>query len=355
MNERINNIISSFNISGPVTLVKQIGEGHIHSTWLVKCSDHGYILQQVNHFVFKDVPGLMENMSRLCNHLEQKIILNNLHWIPLKLVQTDTGENYLRHEDSFWRMFNYIPHQPVSDNCSDPQLVYEAGLAYGMFIHHLSDLPGKPLNETIPRFHDLDFRRNNFLDSLKNGNQERLKTAASEIEESLKGIEAAEELQKLIRNKVLPNRTTHNDTKITNILFNQKGKAVCVIDLDTVMPGILHFDFGDSMRTFGNTAAEDEKDTGKIGFNMQAFKHYTKGFMQGVADIITKPERETLALAPFFMTCEQAVRFLTDYLLEDQYYHVKYPDHNLVRTRAQLTLMRRMKENQGEMEKIILK
>jgi len=355
MNNKVNRIINSFTTPGPATQVKQIGEGHIHSTFLVKCMNNSFILQQVNHFVFKDVPGLMNNMSRLCHHLEHKILLNNLHWTPLKLVLTESGENYICQDDSFWRMFNYIPHKPVPDNCSDPQLVYEAGLAYGMFIHHLSDIPGEPLNETIPRFHDLDFRHKNFLDSLKNGNPDRLKTASADIEDALKGIEIAEELQKLIRSKVLPKRTTHNDTKITNILFDNNGKAVCVIDLDTVMPGILHFDFGDSMRTFGNTAAEDEKDTGKVRFNMQAFMHYTKGFMKGVADIITKPELETLALAPFFMTCEQAVRFLTDYLLDDQYYHVNYPDHNLVRTRVQLALMKKMRENQEEMEKIILK
>jgi len=354
MTPGINLIIENFNIPQPVNSVKQIKSGHIHSTYLVRCSNSSFILQNINHFVFRNVTGLMENISRVCSHLEKKISRENLHWIPVKPVLTHHGNSFIYYEDHYWRMFNYIPHASVENNSSDPLIVFEAGKAYGDFIRLLSDLPGKPLNETIPRFHDLDFRYKNFLDALKNGSQDRLKTAASETEEVLKGIEAAEELQQLIRGKNLPLRTTHNDTKITNILFDNKGKAICVIDLDTVMPGILHFDFGDSMRTFGNTAAEDEKDLEKVTFNMQAFKHYTKGFMKGIAGIITKTEIETLAMAPYFITCEQAVRFLTDYLLEDQYYHVDYPEHNLVRTRAQLALMKKMGENQGEMEKIIL-
>jgi len=355
MSSDINRITEYFDIPRPVIDIKLIGSGHIHSTYLVKCTESAFILQNINNFVFKDITGLMENIVRVCNHMEVKIHENKLSWTPMKVIYSEKGESFIHHEDTYWRMLNFIPHTSIEENPSDPEIVFEAGMTYGKFIHYLSHIPGKPLNETIPRFHDLDYRHKNFLDAVKNGNPDRIKTAAAEIEEAIAGMNTAEELQKLIREKVLPQRVTHNDTKITNILFNEERKAVCVIDLDTVMPGVLHFDFGDSIRTFANSADEDERDTGRVRFKFPAYKNYTQGFMQGVSSIITEQEKETLVLAPYFITCEQAVRFLTDYLLDDQYYHVDYPDHNMVRTRVQLTLMRRMKENQGEMEKIILK
>jgi Ser/Thr protein kinase RdoA (MazF antagonist) len=264
----------------------------------------------------------------------------------------DNNYSFL-YEGYYWRMFNYIPHEPLNENPPSLSKVYEAGKAYGKFEHMLSDLPGKPLNETIPRFHDMDFRHHNFLDALKNGNPERIKIASAEIDAASDGLAKTETLQKLIREKVLPQRIIHHDAKMSNILFNKEGRAISVIDLDTVMMGIIHSDFGDSMRTFANTADEDEKDTSLIKFNLPAFKSYTKGYMEAVSSFISKLEVETLYLAPYFITCQQAVRFLTDYLLNDIYYHISYPDHNLVRTRAQLTLMARMWEAHPVMEKII--
>lgn len=347
-------ILDNFRLPGPVVSLKPVKSGHIHATWLVECQNEKFILQRINHFVFKDVAGLMENIVRLCEHLEIKIKNNLPEWVPMIVILTKNGHSYMEYDNSYWRIFSYVPHHPICEGSSDLSAVYEAGSAYGKFIHMLSDLPGKPLHATIPRFHDMDHRHNNLQNAIKNGDQTRVKKAAAEIDMALNGVSYAESLQKLIRDKSLPLRITHNDTKLSNILFNEHGKAICVIDLDTVMPGYIHYDFGDSMRSFANTAAEDEKDTNKILFNYSAFESYTKGFIKEISSIITKPELETLVLSPFFITCEQSVRFLTDYLENDKYYHISYSDHNLVRTRAQLTLMNRMKEAQDKMEEIIL-
>lgn len=355
MENKLNLILDNFRLPGPVTGAKRVESGHIHQTWLIECENDKFILQKINHYVFKDVVGLMENIVRLCEHLGLKIKNRLLEWQPIYLILLKDGTSYLQHDQSYWRMFNFVDHKPIADGSPDLSSVYEAGTAYGKFIHMLSDLPGQPLNATIPRFHDMDHRHNNLLNAIKNGNQERVKIAAAEIDIALEGVNYAETLQKLIREKSLPIRVTHNDTKLSNILFNEDNKAICVIDLDTVMPGYIHYDFGDSMRSFANTAAEDEKDTDKIQFNFPAFENFTKGFIKEISSIVTKTEFETLVLSPFFITCEQAVRFLTDYLENDQYYHIAYPDHNLVRTRAQLTLMNRMREAQPEMEEIIFK
>ena len=354
MKNDIHQILDNFNIPEPVTHARQIESGHIHSTYIVKCPNDSFILQKINHHVFRDVKGLMENIVRLCDHLEMKIKQNLPEWIPMRLIKTRNNEYCYLFEGYYWRMFNYIPHEPLNENPPSLAKVYEAGKAYGMFVQMLSDLPGKPLNYTIPRFHDMDFRHDNFRNALKNGNPDRLKIASSEIDDATDGLAKTETLQKLIRESVLPQRITHHDAKMSNILFNQEGRAISVIDLDTVMMGILHSDFGDSMRTFANTADEDEKDTSLIHFNLPAFESYTKGYMEAVSSFISKLELETLYLAPYFITCQQVVRFLTDYLLDDIYYHISYPDHNLVRTKAQITLMKRMWEAHPLMEKIIL-
>lgn len=355
MENNLHQILAYFRLPESVLQIKKVESGHIHGTWLIECQSRKFILQKINHFVFKDVIGLMENIERICEHLEIKIKNDLPAWRYMQLIPTNKGGSYIYYDESYWRMFNYIDHKPMTEGPPALSSVFEAGSAYGKFIHMLSDLPGKPLNATIPRFHDLDFRHNNFLNALKNGNQDRIKEASAEIDIALEGLIYAETLQKLIREKSLTLRVTHNDTKLSNILFNENDKAISVIDLDTVMPGYIHYDFGDSMRSFANTAAEDEKDISKIHFNFQAFESYTKGFIKEIASVITKIEIETLALSPFFITCEQSVRFLTDYIENDQYYHISFPDHNLVRTRAQLTLMNKMKDAYPEMEEIIFK
>ncbi len=354
MENDIYRILRNFRLSSQVNSVKQIESGHIHSTYIVECTDNTFILQQINHHVFRDVKGLMENIVRLCDHLEKKIKQDLPEWIPMRLIMTSDNQSCFLYKEKYWRMFNYIPHEPLRENPPSLPKVFEAGSAYGKFVHMLSDLTGKPLNETIPHFHDMDFRHDNFLKSIKEGNPDRLKSASAEVDAASNGIMKTEELQKLIRKEILPKRIAHHDAKMSNILLNQEGKAISVIDLDTVMTGILHSDFGDSMRTFANTAKEDEKDTSLIQFNFPAFESYTKGYMKAVSLFISKLEVETLYLAPFFITCQQAVRFLTDYLENDKYYHISYPDHNLYRTRAQLTLMNRIYENHSLMEKIII-
>lgn len=353
MDNDIYHIISNFRISSPVSSVKLIEAGHIHSTYIVKCIHDAFILQQINHHVFRDVKGLMENIVRLCDHMEKKIKQSLPEWIPMKLIMTRNNESCFLFREQYWRMFNYIPHEPLKEGHPSLSKVFEAGSAYGKFVYMLSDLPGKPLNETIPRFHDMDYRHDNFLKSIKSGNPDRLKIASAEVDAAIDGISKTEKLQKLIREKTLPQRIAHHDAKMSNVLLNQEGKAISVIDLDTVMTGILHSDFGDSIRTFANTADEDEQDTRRIHFNIPAFENYTKGYMKAVSSFISKSEVETLYLAPYFITCQQAVRFLTDYLENDTYYHISYPDQNLIRTRAQLTLMNRMWEVHPLMEKII--
>jgi hypothetical protein len=231
--------------------------------------------------------------------------------------------------------------------------VYEGGKAYGRFFNQLSNLPASKLKETIKGFHDMELRLRQFNDAFHNGLPDRITECMADIEILQSRSDEMLTIQRLGREGKIPVRTVHHDTKINNVLFDEDGKGLCVIDLDTVMPGYVHDDFGDSIRTFTNTGAEDDIDTDRVSINMDYFESYSRGFLEQTISMLNPVEKKYLALSARALTYMQALRFLIDYLNGDIYYHINHDNHNLQRTRAQIKLMMSMEENYEEMQSII--
>lgn len=353
------NILSRFRIAGEAGVCTPFGSGHIHDTYLVRTvsGENSYILQRVNHKIFRNVPAMMENIQRVTAHIRQK-----LEQTPgadpdrgtLTIVPATNGlPYYLDEAGNYWRIFVYIePHQSF-DLATDKENVREAGKAYGRFMNLLSDLGGEPLHETIPNFHNIDMRLELFEESLRTGNRDRIREAPDEIRVIRNRAEEMTLFRRLSQAGQIPTRITHNDTKINNVLFTPGGKALCVIDLDTVMPGLVHYDFGDAMRTFTNTAAEDEADTSKVSMNIANFESFAEGYLGETAGILSAIEKEHLALAAEYFTYLHVLRFLTDYFMNDIYYKTHYPEHNLVRARNQHALLKSMDEQFYNMKTIV--
>jgi serine/threonine protein kinase len=347
-------IIDHFAIAGSIQNISSFGSGHIHDTFLVETVKNKYILQKINNHVFKHVPELMSNIIRVSNHLNYKLS-SEQRKKSLKLVFTVHKKPYyigVKNED--WRVYEFISGSSYFNLPPDTGYAYEGGKAFGEFINNLTDLPGERLNETIVNFHNVQYRLEEFNSSLAGYDRDRLIESKNEINFVHKHAASLIRIYDLYRNGLIPERITHNDTKFNNILFNREGKAICIIDLDTVMPGCIHFDFGDAVRIIANTAAEDEADTNKIVFDMEMYRAFTRGFLTPLNSILTKKEIETLALAPLYMTFIMGLRFLTDYLREDVYFKIAYPQHNWYRACAQFQLFKSMMINVQDMRQIII-
>jgi Ser/Thr protein kinase RdoA (MazF antagonist) len=353
----VENIAARFTAKGEVTGCIPFGSGHIHDTYRVTMHDGGeYLLQRINHEVFRDVAGLMRNFDRVTRHVREKLTASadpDLDRKSLTLVPAAGDRPYLEDGGRFWRMLVFIRDSRSVDRSDDPALVEEAGKAYGGFIGLLSDLRGERLNEAIPGFHDMRFRLRNFFRAVQNDPAGRVQDVQSEIRWIDRRADGMQAVQRMCRDGRIPERITHNDTKINNVLFDRAERALCVVDLDTVMPGCVHFDFGDAIRTCTNTGAEDEPDPDNVSFSLALFEAFASGFLGQTRGFLTQPEIETLAFSGRMMTFIIGLRFLTDHLEGDRYYKIHHPGHNLVRARAQFRLVERMEEHQIEMEDII--
>jgi len=266
----------------------------------------------------------------------------------LTFLQTSTGENfYIDQNEDFWNVTIFIDHSQTFETVTDRDVAYEGGKLFGEFIRLTQDFDPSDLVEVIPRFHDMSFRFEQFEDALRNASQERRKRAQAYIDIT-KGLKKEMHiLQELKDTEQIRLRVTHNDTKISNALFDMEGKGLCVIDTDTIMPGIIHYDFGDAIRTICNTAAEDEKDLEKVKFNKEFYQAYSKGFLENIGNAVSDLERKYFPLAAKTMIFIMALRFLTDYLNDDIYYKTSYPEHNLDRSMNQLKLIQSFEEVMG--------
>lgn len=351
----LKNIFEKFKISGTYSGGKQIGSGHIHRTYLINTAEPDapdYILQKINDHVFPDIDLLMNNISLVINHLNSKKS-NPQGFIAPQMVQTHTEKNYYKDDSgACWRILIFIPGLSF-DTINDLQIAYEAGRAFGNFIFDLDDLPAHLLKPVIPGFHSLTKRFADFENALKNNVAKRSDSVKSELEFIFDWFEPMMNIQSRESKGDFILRVTHNDTKINNVLFNESGKAISVIDLDTVMPGTVLNDFGDAIRTTAASSAEDEKDLSKISIDLNIFKAFAEGFINKTHKILNPAEVDHLALSSQYITYMQAMRFLTDYLNGDKYYTINYPEHNIVRTRAQIRLAESMKENQEAMHEIV--
>lgn len=354
-------IINQFTFEGELQDCRLHGNGHINKTYAVDTIDangvaHHYILQRVNNCVFKDVDSLMENFVNVTTFLHNKIMENggDPERETMNIVKTKAGYNYLRVPDGYYRAFLFVRDTAFFDAVDSSETFKKSGIAFGKFQKLLSDYPAATLNETIPDFHNTKARFQTFLKAVENNLSGRADTCRDEIDFVLQRKAATEKLVGMIDKGELPLRVTHNDTKLNNVLFDKDTlDCVCVIDLDTVMPGLALYDFGDSIRFGANTGAEDEKDLSKVNIDLDYFRAYAEGFLSEAGESLTQTEIDNLAFASMLMTFECGMRFLTDYLDGDTYFGTAYPEHNLVRARDQFKLVQDMEAHMDEMEVII--
>ncbi|MFW5821021.1 MAG: phosphotransferase enzyme family protein [Bacteroidota bacterium] len=348
-----NNIIEKFDLPSGRFHIHPVGDGHIHKTFKIDCEKGpSYILQKLNTFVFKRPEELMTNALRITEHIRKKIKDSGLQWEPVHFIPTLKNDYLFQDEEGgSWRMFNYISNHPL--RVIDQEIYVRAGEAYGHFIHLMCDLPEPPLFETIPHFHDMAYRLQEFDTASKQGDPERIRNCSRLIELVEHNRSENMYLSDLIKRGSLKLRTTHNDAKIDNILFNKQQNVVAVIDLDTVMPGIVHSDFGDAVRSFASTAVEDDPDESAVGLSLEVFAGFSRGFLGVLNDILSEDEIRTLVHAPSMFAFMQGVRFLNDYLMKDKYYKIKYKDHNLVRAKNQFALYRNIKDEETRMREIL--
>jgi len=361
IDNKILNLIPEFRIDTKIASVKPFGSGHINDTYRIINSDPDgidYLLQRINHHVFRDVPLLMNNLLHVLGHLKQK-----LGSIPgsdtekeiLTLVETRQDQPYLKDKDgNYWRVFHFLKGTKSYDQVDTEKQAFEGGKAFGRFQTLLADLDTDLIKDTIPDFHHIGSRLKKLQEAMEVDAVDRLKLVLPEVEFIKLRAEKMSEILKLGDAGVLPRRIVHNDTKFNNVLLDKDDKAQCVIDLDTVMPGYVAYDFGDSIRTIINPAAEDEADK-SVGLNISLFEAYTKGYLQEAITFLTEAEIDSLVKGILLLPYIQAVRFLTDYLEGDHYFKIHSPDHNLQRARAQLALVKKLGDNQEALQQIILK
>ncbi|WP_221175646.1 phosphotransferase enzyme family protein [Rufibacter immobilis] len=360
VSETMTEVLSHFSLEGCVASVTPYGSGHIHDTYLVKNLDSGcsdYVLQRVNHHVFKNVPGLMENIQVVTAHLRRKLE-ESASAQPekevLTLIPTKDGQLfYIDLEGNYWRMYLFLEETTSLDLVSTPQQAYEGGKAFGRFQALLADLPAHQLHDTIPNFHNVVSRLELFKEAKAANSAGRVQETAPEIAFVEARAQQMSTIYEMGQRGELPLRITHNDTKFNNVLLDKAGKAQCVIDLDTVMPGYVAYDFGDAVRTTVNTASEDEPDLKKIQVNLSLFEGLAKGFLEETSSSLTPHEISSLLhgvlLLPFIM----GLRFLTDYLSGDVYYKIHFPAHNLQRARAQFQLVKQLEAQRPVLQQIL--
>ena len=360
MGYNLKEIYNSFKTDGSFLNGEPFGSGHIHDTFLIKTLEDDkddYILQRLNNKIFKNIPELQHNIERVTVHLRNKlkdIPGSDIKRECLRLIPSREGKSWIiDKEGNYWRMYIFISNHRSYNLVDSPDKAYEGGKAIGRFQAMLSDMPGDPLFETIPWFHNIEKRLQTFNLKISENPVGRVGSVGEEIEQVLQRAEKMKIILKLGSEGKIPLRITHNDTKFNNILLDENDKALCVIDLDTVMPGYVHYDFGDAIRTAANTASEDEQDLSKIKMDINLFKAYSEGYLSETGDTLNDVEKEYLAFAPILITYTIAVRFLTDYIDGDNYFKIHHKLHNLQRAKAQLRLVLSMEEQYETMKAII--
>ncbi len=358
--EKIEEVAGQFCVAGKASKCGRYGNGHINDTFLL-CTEEGeqehqYILQRVNTHVFQNPEGLMRNVSGVTNYLRDQIVKagGDAQRETLTLIKTKAGKDYYVDSlGSWWRMYLFIKDATGYDTVENEEDFYQSAKAFGHFQRLLDKYPVSMLTETIPDFHNTPKRFETFCKAVERDVRGRVGDVSREIAFVMDRKEEMSIVMDKLGSGEIPCRVTHNDTKLNNVLLdNQSRQAICVIDLDTVMPGTAIFDFGDSIRFGANTAEEDEKDLGKVSLSLSLYEAYTKGFLEGCAGSLTDAEVRLLPWGAKLMTLECGMRFLTDYLEGDNYFRIHRPEHNLDRARTQFTLVADMEQKWGEMKRL---
>ena len=351
----IKKIIEKFSIEGNVINVELYGHGHINTTYKVDIQDSedSYILQKINTSIFKNYDGMMNNIYKVTTFLRDDILKNggDIKREVMTIIPTkDNGLYYLDEDKNCYRMYLFIQNSKVYQLAESKEIFENSGRAFGKFMADLDSFDATELVEVIPDFHNTPKRYNNFLSAVKLNKANRLNSVNAEA----KFFQDRKNFYPIITEALncgkIPVRVTHNDTKLNNILLDaDTEKALCVIDLDTIMPGSSLYDFGDSVRFGCSTALEDEKDLTKVHFDIDLYNCYLRGYVDGAGDKITEDEVKMLHIGAMMMTLECGMRFLTDYLEGDTYFKTAYAEHNLVRARTQIALVKEMEQNAEKM------
>lgn len=355
-NERVENAIKHYPQCGKVISYTRITQGHINDTFRVDAENGVFLLQKVSAVAFKEPLKVMKNIVGVTRFLHDKIVEEGGD--PMKgclnlLVSSEGTPYWLNEKGQVWRMYYFV--EGISfDTPKNPEMFGKAAEAFGRFQHLLEEFPANELEEVIPHFHDTPKRFAALEEAIAKDAMGRKK----EVEDLIRiAYERKDRIHRIVDGLAsgeLPLRTTHNDTKLNNIMFDEKGEEpLCILDLDTIMPGSALYDFGDSIRFGANTCAEDERDTSKIHFNLEMFKAYAQGFIKGAEGSLTEKEIRLFPYSAWLLTFECGIRFLTDYLNGDVYFHIDCPDHNLVRAKDQFALFLDMERHQEDADRII--
>ncbi|OSZ77057.1 aminoglycoside phosphotransferase [Chitinophagaceae bacterium IBVUCB2] len=339
----VSSVLGEYGLSDNSFKVEAFGSGLINNTWKIITAERQYILQRINSAVFKQPLDIGANISLIAKHLHQ---FHPHYKFIAPLISLKGDEMVYNEEGGYFRLFPFVTLSHSKDVVKNPEQAYEAATQFGRFTKLLRDFNVSSLKATIPSFHDLTLRYQDFLDAQKNGNKERIKESENLLKTltRLSGIVA--EFERIKSDPTFKLRVTHHDTKISNVLFNEEEKGLCVIDLDTVMPGYFISDLGDMMRTYLCPVSEEEKDYNKIEVRTDYYRSIVQGYLNEMKDELTANEKEYFFYAGKFMIYMQAIRFLTDYLNNDKYYGAAYPGHNLVRAANQAILLSRFMEKE---------
>lgn len=355
-------VVPYFQLQGDFVSAQPYGSGHIHDTYEVVYDQAGtrvrYIAQRINHVVFKDVPVLMENIVRTTQHIRGKLETADTPFIGrrvLTLVPTVDGTDYCQDADGlFWRIYLFIEGARTFDILENNRQAYEAAKAFGQFQSLLADLPLPRLHETIPDFHHTRARFDALIRAIDADAEGRVDSARTDIDFVLQREAMVDVLLDLLRDGELPERITHNDTKLNNVMIDDEtSEGVCVIDLDTVMPGSALYDFGDMIRTGTNTGAEDERDLSKISVNLDIYQALVQGYLESAGGFLTPKEKELLPFSGKLISFEIGIRFLTDYLAGDVYFKVHREGHNLDRCRTQFKLVESLDAEASAIDQLV--
>jgi Ser/Thr protein kinase RdoA (MazF antagonist) len=335
--DEIVQIMEEFQITGSPVRAERFGGGHINETFKITTQEKSapdYLLQKINHEVFQDVQGLMQNISRVTEHIKSKKTSGPRQ--VLTIIPSKEGRLFYHADGVFWRVFIFIDNARTYENAKSEKQAFEAAKMVGLFLRDLSDYPAADLHITIPNFHNIEFRLQHFHNALSGADRQRKIKALHQIEAVQNSAPILLKFFKSATSGELPLRITHNDTKFNNVLLDEDGHGVALVDLDTVMPGYVFYDVGDGLRTGTVTAEEDEQNLDRVKVDESKYDAYINGYLEGAGDILWDNELESLTMAGFYMAFMMGVRFLTDFLDGDVYYRTDFPEHNYYRARCQL-------------------
>jgi hypothetical protein len=360
--KQLTQVSRQFQIYGDILYAEPCKIGHINETYMATYNQGGtlarYIHQKVNQTVFRQPEEVMDNLVRVTSHLRERLVAEGARDVTrraLTVIPARNGQSFYRDDEGdYWRTFVFVERAQTFESVQSPHQAHEAGMAFGRFQQLVVDLPGQRLHETIPHFHNTRRRFDRLQEAVAADQYNRARTAEAEIGFALKQEPMVDLLLNGLANGELPERVTHNDTKFNNVMLDwETGEALCVLDLDTVMPGLVLYDFGDMVRTTTSPTLEDERDLGKVCMQLPMFDALTTGYLEATAPFISPAERAHLVLAGKLITYTIGIRFLTDYLSGDKYFRIHRPEHNLDRARTQFKLVQSITDQEEAMLAVV--